>query len=65
MNSHIIHAPAWTLSDSEREAAARLNPQPAPNAADVIRDLGLTLVVPLSLALFVNFCLWAAGVPVP
>jgi hypothetical protein len=64
MNSDIIHAMPWRLSASERANPDWIADEP-PKASDVLWELGLTLAVPLSLALLVNLWLWAAGIPAP
>ena len=60
-----IHGNAWILSRDERANPTWIEDDQAPKAGDVLYEFGLTLAIPLTLALIVNVCLWAAGIPSP
>jgi len=63
--SSILHGNAWGLSDAERTNPIWAEDDQAPKACDVQYEFGLTLAIPLALALAANGCLWAAGAPIP
>jgi hypothetical protein len=65
MSSDIIHGNAWSLSGAERANPTWTASTETPKASDCVYELGLTLALPLALALIVNICLFAAGVPSP
>ena len=65
MSSDILHGYSWTLSRAERVSPEWAECDRAPGAGEVLYEFGLTLGIPLAMALVVNICLWAAGIPSP
>jgi hypothetical protein len=65
MRDDILWHNDWCLTDAERSDLTDAGESNPPRAADVIAELGMSLVAALGFALLVCSLLSAAGIPAP